>query len=157
VRIDMALEFFIFGFLSAVVMVAVIISALYLKSRQNSPRIKGYLDLIPGLSDEQRLKVQNIRRTFLPNVERIRQDLCGYRFELAKALFSEPTDRDRVQFISQIIIKCQSELEREVIEHIIEEKELLNSKQQKRFFEIILEQFAHGGLGVHDVNQQRKP
>jgi hypothetical protein len=151
----MALEFFILGFWAAFFLVAVIVLALYLKSRRKSSKIKGYLDLIPDLSDEQRLKVQNIRRTFLPKVERIRQDLCGYRLELAKALFSDPTDRDRVQTISQAIIRCQSELEREVIEHIIEEKELLNVKQQKRFFEIILEQFSHGGLGVHDVKRQR--
>ena len=71
-------------------------------------------------------------------------------------MFSEPTDRARVQSISDEIIGCQSELEQEVIEHIIEEKELLNASQQRRFFEIILEQFAHGGLGVHDVKQGRK-
>jgi hypothetical protein len=152
----MALEFFIFGFLAALGIVAAVIIALYLQSRRKASGIKGYLDLIADLSGEQRLKVQNIRQTFLPKVERIRQDLCGYRLDLAKALFSEPTDRVKVQSISQAIIRCQSELEQEVIEHIIEEKELLSSKQQKRFFEIILEQFAHGGLGVHDIKQRRK-
>ena len=151
----MALEFFILGFLAAFAVVAVIILA-HLKSRRKASGIKGYLDLIPDLSEEQRLKVRSIRQTFLPRVERIRQDLCGYRFELARALFSDPTDRDRVQSISKAIINCQSELEQEVIEHIIEEKELLSAKQQKRFHEIILDQFAHGGLGVHDVRQQRK-
>lgn len=151
----MALEFFIIGFLTAVVIVAVIVVSFYLKGRRNPSNIKGYLDLIPDLSDEQRLKVQNIRRTFLPKVEKIRQDLCGYRYDLAKALFSEPADRGRVQSISQAIIRCQSELEQEVIDHIIEEKELLSPKQQERFFQIILEQFAHGGLGVHDVKRRR--
>jgi hypothetical protein len=150
----MALEFFIFGFLTAVVIVAVVVVS-FLKGRRNPSNIKGYLDLIPDLSDEQRLKVQTIRHTFLPKVEKIRQDLCGYRYDLAKALFSEPADRGRVQSISQAIIRCQSELEQEVIDHIIEEKELLSPKQQERFFEIILEQFAQGGLGVHDVKRRR--
>ncbi len=154
----MALEFFLLGFLAAFAVVAIIILA-HLKSKRKASGIigiKGYLDLIPDLSEEQRLKVQSIRQTFLPRVEKIRQDLCGYRFELAKALFSDPTDRDRVQSISRAIVKCQSELEQEVIEHIIEEKELLSAKQRKRFHEIILDQFAHGGLGIHDVRQQRK-
>ena len=152
----MALEFFLFGFLTAVVIVVIIIVALYLKSRPNPSNIKGYMDLIPNLSNEQRLKVHDIRQTFLPKVEKIRRDLCGYRYDLAKALFSEPTYRDKVLQISQAIIRCQSELEQEVIDHIIEEKELLSPEQQKKFFDIILEQFAHGGLGVHDVKQPRR-
>ncbi len=152
----MDLEFFIFGFWVAIIIIAFIIAGFYVKRRGNSSNIKGYLDLIPDLSKEQRLKVQGIRQTFLPKVQKIRQDLCGYRYDLAMALFSDPTDRDKVQSISQAITRCQSELEQEVIDHIIEEKELLSPKQQKRFFEIILEQFAHGGLGVHDVKQQRR-
>lgn len=152
----MDLEFFIFGFWVAIIVIAFIIAWLYVKRRRNGSNIKGYLDLIPDLSNEQRLKVQSIRQTFLPKVEKIRQDLCGYRYDLALALFSDPTDKDKVQSISQAILRCQSELEQEVIDHIIEEKELLSPKQQKRFFEIILEQFAHGGLGVHDVKQQRR-
>jgi hypothetical protein len=151
----MSLEF-ILGFWTALFTVAVVILAFYLKNRRKASNIKGYLDLIPDLSDEQRLKVQNIRETFLPGVERIRQDLCRLRFALAKAMFSKPTDRGKVQSITQEIIRCQSKLEQGVIEHIIEEKELLSLEQQERFFEIILEQFAHGGLGVHDVKQERK-
>jgi hypothetical protein len=144
---------FIFGFLTALGVVATC-ALVFVKTRRKDSNIKGYLDLIPDLSDEQRLKVKNIRQTFLPKVEGIRQELCGLRLALAKALFSEPTGKDKVQAISQEIIRCQSELEQEVIEHIIEEKELLNTSQQKRFFEIILEQFAHGGLGVHDVKSK---
>jgi hypothetical protein len=38
-----------------------------------------------------------------------------------------------------------------VIEHIIEEQEILTPPQQQKFHDIIIEQFASGGLGVHDV------
>jgi hypothetical protein len=38
----------------------------------------------------------------------------------------------------------------------LEEKEILDPMQQKRFYDIILDQFAHGGLGVHDVKGRRK-
>jgi hypothetical protein len=150
-------ETFILGFCAALIAVAALLLVSYIRSRRKTPKIKGYLDLMSDLSDEQRLKVQVIRQTFLPKVERIRQHLCELRLALAKALFSEPTDRAEAQSISQEILRCQSELEQEVIEHIIEEKELLSSKQQKRFFEIIVEQFSHGGLGVHDVRPRRKP
>ncbi len=146
---------FILGFCTALFTVAVVILVFYLKSRRKASNIKGYLDLIPDLSDEQRSTVQDIRQTFLPKVERIRQDLCRFRIDLAKALFSEPTDRGKVHSVALDILRSQSELEHEVIDHIIEEKELLSPAQQKRFFDIILEQFAHGGLGVHDIQQQR--
>ncbi|MGC9964651.1 MAG: periplasmic heavy metal sensor [Syntrophobacteraceae bacterium] len=155
----MSLGYFLFGFATALVIVTVFILVFYyyLKhTRWNNSNIKGYLDLIPDLSDEQRLKVQGIRQTFLPRVERIKQDLCRLRIVLAKALFSEITDRDKVHSIAQEILKSQSELEQEVIDHIIEEKELLSPRQQKKFFDIILDQFAHGGLGVHDIKQRRK-
>jgi hypothetical protein len=155
----MGLGYFLFGFATALAAVAVIILVSYrcLKhTRWKNSNIKGYLDLIPDLSDEQRSRVQSIRQSFLPRVERIRQDLCRCRIALANALFSEITDRDKVHSIAQDILKSQSELEREVIDHIIEEKELLSPRQQRKFFDIILEQFAHGGLGVHDIKQRRK-
>jgi hypothetical protein len=155
----MPLGYFLLGFLTALVIVAVLILAFYLRfkraGRKNS-NIKGYLDLIPDLSAEQRSKVQSIRQTFLPKVERIRQELCRLRIVLAGALFSEITDREKARSIAQDILKSQSELEQEVIDHIIEEKDLLSPKQQRKFFEIILDQFAHGGLGVHDIKQRRK-
>jgi hypothetical protein len=155
----MGLGYFLLGFAAALVIVAVLILVFYYRlkrTRWKNSNVKGYLDLIPDLSDEQRLKVQSIRQTFLPRVERIRQDLCRLRIVLARALFSEITDRDKVHSIAREILKSQSELEQEVIDHIIEEKELLSPGQQKRFFDIILDQFAHGGLGVHDVRQRGK-
>jgi len=61
-----------------------------------------------------------------------------------------------VHLLAQSILECQSELELEVIEHILEEKELLNPEQQRSFYDIILQQFAQGGLGVHDIKQRIK-
>ncbi|MGO9312910.1 MAG: Spy/CpxP family protein refolding chaperone [Syntrophobacteraceae bacterium] len=150
---------FIFGFATAVVVIlAFFVGAYYyLKhTRWKYTNIKGYMDLIPDLTEDQRRRVQDIRLSFIPHVEKIRQELCMKRISLARALFSEPTDEKRVHLIAQSILECQSELEREVIEHILEEKELLNPEQQRRFYDIILQQFAHGGLGVHDIKQERK-
>jgi len=151
---------FIFGFATAVVIIlALFVGAYYyLKhTRWKDKDIKGYMDLIPDLTEEQRRRVQEIRLSFLPHVEKIRQELCTKRVSLARALFSEPTDRKMLHLIGQSILECQSKLEREVIEHILEEKELLSPEQQRRFYDIILQQFAHGGLGVHDLKQQRNP
>jgi hypothetical protein len=46
-------------------------------------------------------------------------------------------------------------MENEVIEHILEEKELLSPSQKRKFYDIIVQQFASGGLGVHNVKGRR--
>lgn len=155
----MAAELFVLGFVTALAVVLAAFAGCYYylkRTRWKHSDIKGYLDLIPDLTSEQRQNVKEIRETFLPKVEEIRQDLCKKRMTLARALFSESADRSVVHSAAEDILKCQSELEHAVIEHILEEKEILNEKQRLEFFNIILQQFAHGGLGIHDVKARKK-
>lgn len=150
----MAASYFALGVVTALAAAAATLAALYfyLKSTRNvSPPIKGYLDLIPDLTPKQREEVQEIRHTFLPKVKQIRENLRRERAELAKLLFADPPDRNRIYAIARQILLHQSDLENEVIEHILEEREILSPSQQRKFYEIIAEQFASGGLGVHDV------
>ena len=145
---------FFTGFATALFLAAAVLYGLYAYTRRNrakSSNVKGYLDLIPDLSSEQQKTVQEIRRTFLPKVQGIRNNLQRERAELARLLFSEPKDRNRIYEVAKQILDHQSELEREVIEHILEEQELLTELQKRKFYEIIVEQFSSGGLGVHDV------
>jgi len=145
---------FFSGFITTLILTVAVLYGFYAYSRRNrtdSSKIKGYLDLIPDLSKEQREKVQEIRRVFLPEVQGIRGNLRRERAELAKLLFADSPDRAKIDAVSQRILLHQSDLENEVIDHILEERELLSVSQQKRFYEIIVEQFASGGLGVHDV------
>jgi Spy/CpxP family protein refolding chaperone len=145
---------FFAGFLTALFLMVAVLFGLYFffrKNRANPSNIQGYLDLIPDLSRKQRERVQEIRQTFLPKVHGIRQNLRRERAELARHLFSEPIVRDKIYDVAKQILDHQSELEREVIEHILVEQELLTPVQKKKFYEIIVDQFASGGLGVHDM------
>jgi Spy/CpxP family protein refolding chaperone len=145
---------FLPGFISALVLMAVALGAVYFhlkRTRNCKACIKGYLDLIPDLTPAQKETVQEIRRTFLPKVGQIRENLRRERAELARMLFANPPDRNRIYAIARQILSHQSDLENEVIEHILEEKEILSPAQQRKFYEIIVEQFSSGGLGVHDV------
>jgi Spy/CpxP family protein refolding chaperone len=145
---------FIYGFLAAAVLLCAALTAVYVtlsRHRGRKAGIKGYPDLIPDLSEEQRARLREIRAVFLHRVEGIRQDMRLRRSELAELLFAEPPDRPGIYEVAQIIIGRQSELEHEVIEHILEEKELLTPSQKRKFYEIIVEQFSCGGLGLHDV------
>jgi hypothetical protein len=153
----MAFASFAVGFAAALLLVTLLLAALLLyirRNRKSKTVIRGYLDLIPDLSPEQRKKVEEIRRTFLPRVQEIREKLRHERSELARLLFEEPPDRSRIFSVTKQILLHQSDLEYEVVEHILEEQEMLSPAQKKRFHEIIVEQFASGGLGVHDVKRE---
>lgn len=144
---------FSIGVLSALATSALVLAATYwrLKSRRNKQApIRGYLDLIPDLSEHQRTQVEEIRHDFLPKVALIRNQLRIERASLANLLFAEPTEREKIDEAAGRILRRQSELEREVVDHILQEKELLQPAQRRMFHQIIIQQFATGGLGVHD-------
>ena len=119
--------------------------------RDKATNIRGYLDLIPDLTEEQRAKVQEIRKVFLPKVAELRQNMRSKRAQLAEQLFESPADRLKIHAVTDQILQYQAELEREVIEHILQEKEILSDSQRRKFHDIIVGQFASGGVGVHDL------
>jgi Spy/CpxP family protein refolding chaperone len=128
---------------------------LYLRqSRKRAADIKGYLDLIPDLTPEQRNKVQEIRKTFLPKVDALRRNMRSRRAELAELLFDGAAERSKLDAVVEQIIQHQAELEREVIEHILEEKEILAPAQRRQFHDIIVAQFSSGGVGIHDLGRR---
>jgi Spy/CpxP family protein refolding chaperone len=110
--------------------------------------IRGYLDLI-ALTDNQKQEVEEIRRDFLPKVAGIRQALRQNRLELNDLLFAEPPDMQAIEGKSKDISNLQTQLEKEVIDHILQEKGLLSPEQKRQFYDIIRGEFEKGGLGVH--------
>jgi Spy/CpxP family protein refolding chaperone len=154
---EMKPGWFLFGAAAAFGVTAAV--AAVARSRRDqfqdkATNIRGYLDLIPDLTDEQRTKVQEIRNVFLPKVAEIRQNLRSKRAELAEQLFETPADRLKIHAVAGQILQYQSELEREVIEHILQEKEILSDAQRNNFYDIIVGQFASGSVGVHDLQQR---
>lgn len=150
----MLILYFTIGCFTAIIIITIILAVIYFslkKKRKEQMNIRGYLDLIPDLTETQRSQVESIRSSFLPDVEEIRKNLCVKRAKLADLLFSESIDRSKINNVAEEILRHQSELEKEVINHILEEKEFLLPSQQRKFYEIIADQFSSGGLGVHDV------
>jgi len=154
----MRLFFFFLGLVSGLIPAAASVAAVYWQLKRRRSRrltMQGYLDLIPDLSEEQRRQVQEIRRVFLPRVATIRQNLYLKRAELADLLFTASPDRQKIFEVADQILHHQSELEHEVIDHILEERQILTPAQERRFYTIIVDQFGSGGLGVHDVKGRR--
>lgn len=110
--------------------------------------IRGYLDLIE-LTQDQKRQVEEIRKGFLPEVAEVRQALRQKRLELSDLLFAEDPDMRAIEAKSTDITCLQRELERRVIDHILQEKELLSPGQRRQFYEVIKREFDKGGLGVH--------
>jgi protein CpxP len=110
--------------------------------------IRGYLDLIE-LTQDQKRQVEEIRKGFLPEVAGVRQALRQKRLELSDLLFAEDPDMRAIEAKSTDITCLQRELERKVIDHILQEKELLSPGQRRQFYEVIKREFDKGGLGVH--------
>lgn len=149
----MGIGVFFVGFFSGIILIGL---WLYFSKRANlSPkRIRGYLDLIPSLTVEQKEKVEEIRRVFLPKVGRIREELRSKRHVLADLLFSDVIDKPAITQKMEEITALQIRLEEEVIDHILEEKMLLTPEQQRQFCRIIIDQFRAGGLGMHGVGSR---
>jgi Spy/CpxP family protein refolding chaperone len=131
--------------LSAIIIVQL---AVKLIARIRQKPIRGYLDLI-ALTNEQKRQVEDIRRDFLPKVEGIRQSLRHNRLQLNDLLFAESTDLRMIAEKNNEISALQTKLEREVIDHILQEKELLSPEQKREFYQVIRNEFVKGGLGIH--------
>ena len=131
--------------LAAIVLIQLAVR-LYARMRQKP--IRGYLDLIT-LTEEQKRQVEDIRRDFLPKVAGIRQSLRDNRLKLNDLLFAEAPDKRLIEEKCNEISALQVKLEQEVIDHILQEKNLLSPEQKRRFFEIIRNEFEKGGLGIH--------
>jgi len=136
--------------LSAIIIIQLVVRLI---ARIRQKPIRGYLDLIT-LTDEQKRQVEDIRRDFLPKVEGIRQSLRQKRLQLNDLLFAESPDLNKIEEASNAISALQAKLEREVIDHILQEKELLNPEQKREFYQVIRNEFEKGGLGVHGEHRQ---
>jgi Spy/CpxP family protein refolding chaperone len=131
--------------LSAIVFIQLAVR-LYARMRQKT--IRGYLDLIT-LTEEQKRQVEDIRSDFLPKVAGIRHSLRDNRLRLNDLLFVESPDVKLIAEKSSEISALQARLEQEVIDHILQEKNLLSPEQKKEFYRVIRTEFEKGGLGVH--------
>lgn len=138
-------------FFLSVIIIVILVNKV--RTTRRKP-IRGYLDLIE-LTEDQKRKVEDIRKSFLPEVAGVRQALRQKRLELSDLLFAEHPKMQAIDAKSREISSLQTELERKVIDHILEEKELLSPKQKEQFYKVIRSEFEGGGLGVHGEKAPR--
>lgn len=123
-------------------------------SALKSKSVRGYLDLI-SLTAEQKKEVEEIRKDFFPKLDRIRRELQMKRLELNDLIFASSPDLKAIEIKAGEIADLQAELEKEVIDHILKEKEILTQDQQKQFYMILRTEFEKNGLWMH--GERKRP
>ena len=77
------------------------------------------------------------RKVFSEDIDQKREILNHKRNELVE-LISQPTpEAEKIDSLLVEIGNAQTELEKDVVNHILHEKELLNPEQQKKFLDLI--------------------
>lgn len=97
-----------------------------------------------GLTDEQITKIKTCRKKCIPNIEALSSKMRERREELVKELMAEVPDSLRIDQILQQVDSIQVAVQREVVKHLLLEKEIYTPDQRKKFFSIISEHFSGG-------------
>jgi len=97
-----------------------------------------------GLTDDQVAKIKTFRETFDLNIETLSYRMKEKRLDLVKELMAQAPDSVRIERILQQVDSLQAALQREVVKHLLLEKEIFTPEQQKKFFSIVLERFSVG-------------
>lgn len=81
--------------------------------------------------------METCRRVFTEGIDQKKKILNQKRNELVE-LISQPTpETKKIDSLLEEIGTAQTELEKDVVNHILHEKGLLNSEQQKKFLDLI--------------------
>ena len=99
-----------------------------------------------SLSEPQINNVKTIRECFWLQCDTLLLGLQKYRAELIEHLMSAEPDSERIFAVLKKINSNQAYIQKNVINNLLQQKELLNPEQQKRFFVIIMERLLKGSI-----------
>lgn len=88
--------------------------------------------------------MKNSRKRFNAGIEALSRTLREKRHTLVEELKRESIDSARIEDILRQIDSSQSLLQREVVNHLLTDKEIFTPEQQEKFFSIVLERFPEG-------------
>jgi len=97
------------------------------------------------LSKEQISEMESLRKTLDPKIEEIKKELKEKRVQLVNQLMESEPDREKIDIELSEIESLQTELQKIVIDHMLQEKKILSPEQQEIFFSIILKRLCPNG------------
>ena len=98
-----------------------------------------------GLSDLQLAKMEPLAQKFHGRLAELGSAMKGKR-ELLVDLLAKDGDPAGIENLRREMAGIQDEIQREVISHIIETKQILDAKQQQRFFDLMKQSMASGKI-----------
>lgn len=90
-----------------------------------------------GLSDAQLAKMAPLSKSFHTRLAALESQVTTKRDLLIRLLGRETIDRGRIEEARKEIAVIQDEIQREVVVHITQIREILNPEQKNRFFEML--------------------
>jgi Spy/CpxP family protein refolding chaperone len=94
-----------------------------------------YEDL--DLSEDQRVRIEAGRDRFLSALNDIGDRIIAKHLELMDLIAAEPTDRQAVEGKFQEIHSLQQSMQSNVMEHLLEDKQILTPEQRAKFFALL--------------------
>jgi len=104
-----------------------------------------YVCMQLSLSDTQRQKMEVLRKAFTESADKKRGILGYKRNELVSLLSESSLNREKIDSLIKEIGIVQTELEKEVVNHILQAKEILTPEQQEKFLDLIKVRLPHEG------------
>ncbi len=90
-----------------------------------------------GLSDSQLERIDPLARTFHVKLEKLSRETERKRDLLVNLLSLEEVDYERIESLRKDMASIQDHIQKEVITHILEVREILDTKQKEHFFELL--------------------
>jgi Spy/CpxP family protein refolding chaperone len=89
------------------------------------------------LSKDQRDSIEAGRDRFLRALNEIGDRIIAAHLELIDLTAADPTDRQAIEAQFQEILTDQLSMQRLVMEHLLEDKQMLNAEQRAKFFAVL--------------------
>jgi Spy/CpxP family protein refolding chaperone len=92
-----------------------------------------------GLSVEQLARMEPLARKFHSRLEKLGASMEGKKESLVDLLGQKDIDAAKIEGLRREMAGIQDEIQKEVIEHILETRKVLDGEQQGKFFNLMRE------------------
>ncbi len=115
------------------------------RSSQETPHVDKVLNHLKDsllLSDDQLCRMKECQTCFKDSLSRVTCMIHQKRFELIKILKEKNPDINRVHQIMNEIDTLQSASLHQIVDNILDQKNILDDSQKEKFFKMLLSQVA---------------
>lgn len=111
-----------------------------------------------SLSQSQAREMESLWKSLEPKMEEIRRKLREKRVQLVNLLRASEPDLEKINIQLNKIESLQTQLQKLVIDHLLQQKKILSLEQQKKFFSIISKRLCpegrHQGEGLLPMTEK---